>query len=365
MPSVEWTRGTESLSDVGEFGAIDRLAAALERRRVQVRAPAAPPGSLGIGDDAAAWPHPRGVALGTTDALVEGTHFDLALTTWHDLGWKALAVNLSDIAAMGGHPRCALVTVGLRQDTLMGDAEALYEGMAELAGAAAVRVMGGDTVAVRHEQFINVAVWGNARQFGGMPTLLTRSGAQVGDLIAVTGQLGASAAGLHLLQRREGAGDAGFDVLRAAHLRPRPQLVAGRRLLGAGVRIAIDVSDGLLADLEKVCQASDTAAVVWARCLPMPDVVAQRFAGQALGWAAAGGEDYELLFVAPPRVMPRARASLQRAGVQSTVIGEVVSGPAGRVQLLDEHGREVAVPRRGWEHFAAGDRSKVARARSS
>jgi thiamine-monophosphate kinase len=287
--------------------------------------------------------------------LVEGIHFDLALTTWHDLGWKSLAVNLSDVAAMGAAPSFALVSIGLPGEVAVDDVEALYKGMHTLAAASGCVVAGGDTVATGGDVVINVALLGHV-PMDEEATLLRRSAGQPGDLVAVTGVLGASAAGLYALQHPESAAPAVRDVLADAHRRPRPQLAAGQLLRKTGVRCAMDISDGLLADLGKLCAASGTGGVmgaaVRAQALPMHPAVVDAYPDRALAWAAGGGEDYQLLFCAPPPVMERALAGLAEAGTRATPIGELTAG--SRVRLLGPGGEDQTPATRGWDHFTQG-----------
>jgi thiamine-monophosphate kinase len=334
-----------TLRGAGEFGLIERLAATLGS------GPSDGPARLaiGIGDDAAAWQQERAALVATTDMLVEGIHFDLALIGWYDLGWKALAVNLSDIAAMGATPTYALVSLALRADAAVRDVEALYEGMRDLAAQSGCVVAGGDTVAARSDQVIGVAVLGGVPYEEG-PTLLRRDAGRAGDTLAVTGLLGASAAGLYALQHPSSAPEEVRRVLAEAHCRPQPQLVAGQILRRAGVRCAMDVSDGLLADLGKLCAASRTGAEVRASALPMHPLAVKAYSERALAWAAGGGEDYQLLFAAAPAVMERALAALHDAGVRATAIGALRMTPG--VHLVDDAGSDIVLETRGWDHFA-------------
>ena len=332
-----------TLRETGEFGLIERLAAVLGRE---------PPGSgglvVGIGDDAAAWVQERAALVATTDMLVEGVHFDLTLTGWYDLGWKALAVNLSDVAAMGAVPGYALVSLGLRPEATVRETEALYEGMRALAEQAGCVVAGGDTVAAPQQMVINVAVVGSV-PYEERDTLLRRDRGRVGDLVAVTGVLGASAAGLHTLRHPDSAPPASRDELIRAHRRPEPQLAAGRLLRAAGVRCAMDVSDGLMADLEKLCAASGVGARIQARDVPLHLAALEAYPERALDWAASGGEDYQLLFCAPEAVMDRALADVRATGRRVTVIGDLEQRRG--VRLVDASGEDVRLRSGGWDHF--------------
>lgn len=337
----------KTLREMGEFGLIERLS--------QIAGPGH--GLLvGIGDDAAAWIQDEACLVLTTDMLVEGVHFDLALTGWRDLGWKALAVNLSDVAAMGAAPRLAFVSLGVPADTGVEDVTLLYEGMAELVRRAGCTIAGGDTVSAPAGAVINVVVLGTIPR-DEADTVLRRDRGRPGDVVAVTGHLGASAAGLVALRAAAAGtgGMAGHDPLVDAHRRPEPRLEAGKALRRVGVRCAMDVSDGLLADLEKLCRASGCGAQVDAAAVPVHPEVRRRYAGEALSLAVGGGEDYELLFAGPEPIVLDACTALAGAGTPASPIGRL-TGDAGVVRLVDPQGRDVAVPRRGWDHFADPDR---------
>jgi thiamine-monophosphate kinase len=329
----------ETLRSIGEFGLIARLAQQL-----------APAGGrrllVDIGDDAAAWMQGEACLVATTDMLAEGVHFDLSFSTWRDLGWKALAANLSDIAAMGAKPEWAFASIGLRPDTPAADVAELYAGMQDLALPMGCSIAGGDTIAVRTDQIINVLVVGSIPA-AEADTLLRRDRGRVGDVVAVTGTLGGSAAGLHVLQGQQER--TGVAALLDAHLRPQPRIEPGRLLRKVGVRCAMDVSDGLLADLEKLCERSGCGAEVHAELIPAHPEMVARFPDHALEWAAAGGEDYELLFTASEQVIAAAHASLDHLGVPVTSIGRLTE-KAG-VRLLDAKGSELPLSRRGWDHF--------------
>ncbi len=334
------------VSDLGEFGLIDRLVR-------QWRIGAARPESLivGIGDDAAAWRLGDSIVLATTDTLVEGVHFPAGLVPWRDLGWKALAVNVSDIAAMGGTPQFALVTLALPPETPLSDVDELYAGMRECSEEYGVAVAGGDLVRAP-QAVISLAVLGRAElDENGQPQLLRRDAARAGYAIAVTGSLGDSAAGL----RRLNDGVPVDDPLVRAHLRPRPPLAAARQAAHLGVPCAIDVSDGLLQDLGHICEMCDLGAVVRAEALPLSQDLRRAFPAEALSLACTGGEDYQLVFIAPQETMRLLRAS---ANVSVNVIGEMDEHPEQRPRLMDESGREARLPAgrqgvsgAGWDHL--------------
>ncbi|MDP9237292.1 MAG: thiamine-phosphate kinase [Chloroflexota bacterium] len=330
------------VSDLGEFGLIERLRAAIpassDERLV-----------LGIGDDAAAWRSADGYTLATTDTMVAGVHFLPGRVRWRDVGWKALAVNISDIATMGGVPSFALVTLVVPKDMAVDALDELYSGLSECAAVYGVSIVGGDIVSAPAFA-ITVALMGAASAApDGSPLLLRRDAAQAGDAIAVTGPLGASAGGLQLLL--EGDAPAG-DPLVARHMRPRPRVEAGHAAVAAGVRCAIDVSDGLAQDLGHICDASGVDAQIRVPRVPVDAATASRFPADALTMALTGGEDYELILVGSEA---RLRATEAALGAPITIIGQMVRG-GGAVHLLDADGREVSVASDGWDHLAPGRR---------
>jgi thiamine-monophosphate kinase len=331
------------VSELGEFGLIDVLASLVEagRRNDESWNNLL----IGVGDDAAAWRCQSGTQLGTIDALVEGTHFRLGMLSWEELGWKSLAINVSDIAAMGGSPRYALVSLALPEDTEVDDVVSFYHGMLALAATCGVAVAGGN-LSRAPAVIINVAVLGEDGPSG---RLLTRSGARGGDMIAVTGHLGGAAAGLSLLTEGRHLDIRTVDLLRQAFVRPVPRVKEGLILAENGVRAAIDLSDGLVSDLSHICRASSLGAHIDLDRLPLAAGLSESFADRALEWGLSGGEDYELLFTAPGRVVQSVRAELDCA---VTVVGQMVADPTGTVRVLNADGSEFRLPRGGWDHFA-------------
>ena len=279
---------------------------------------------IGIGDDAAVWRCQSGTQLGTIDALVEGVHFNLGTTSWEDLGWKSLAVNVSDIAAMGASPRYALVSLALPPETEVDDIVSFYRGMLDLASTFGVAVAGGN-VSRAPVVAINVAVFGEEGPSG---QLLTRSGAKAGDQIAVTGHLGGAAAGLSLLTEQRQPDTRTANLLKQKFLRPVPRVNEGLVLVENGVRSATDLSDGLMSDLGHICRASSLGAHIDVDGLPLAAGLKESFPSRALEWGLSGGEDYELLFAAPGRVIDTVKAAI---GCPVTVVGRMVADPNRRV----------------------------------
>ena len=240
------------------------------------------------GDDAAAWRVGETTELLTTDTMVEGVHFTRNTTPWRDLGWKALAANISDIAAMGGLPKYAVVTLGLPPETEVEDIRELYRGMLEIANACGVSVVGGDMVR-SDSVFITIGLTG---MHPGQP--MVRSAAQAGDEVAVTGPVGCSGGGLKLMLESPRQGRSG-GLFAAATPATRASGGRGRILAENGVCAAMDVSDGLADDLSKLCCASGVAARIYSDQVPVHPFLREVFPEGATGLALTGGEDYVLL----------------------------------------------------------------------
>jgi len=330
------------VGELGEFGLIELLSHT------------APPGDeshrilVGIGDDAAVWRGDDRAVLATTDALVEGVHFTPA-TPWYDLGWKALVTGLSDVAAMGGLSRYALVALALTDRTEVDDVSRLYAGMAEAAVRFDVAIVGGN-ISRAAVTVITVTVIGRVEE----DRILTRSAARPGDLIAVTGYLGSSAAGMRTLALEPDFSEELRDLLLAAHRRPLPRIACGRHFAAAGVKTAIDISDGLIADLGHVCQSSKVGATVWADRVPVHPKVREAFPHRYLDLALGGGEDYELLFTASPEIMEGATVSWHPPELcPVTIIGETTVGQS--ITVLREYGQPYVSESKGWDHFRKGE----------
>jgi thiamine-monophosphate kinase len=310
--------------------------------------------NTGIGDDTAVLqPTAGAVLLATTDLLVEDIHFRRRWASPCDIGWKAMAVNLSDIAAMGGRPRWALVAVALPASVEVDDVDSFYLGMRDAAAPHDVVIVGGDTSASPDRWMITVTVLG---EHAGVPAL--RSAARRGDAVLVTGTLGRSSAGLALLEaaeeRARGLGDVLRDELTRAHLRPIARVAEGRWLAAqTDVHAMMDCSDGLATDLAHICEESGVGARVTLDRLPVSQAVreASRALGRdALHWAVSGGEDYELLLTCDPGAVQALRAGLLEAtGTPLTAIGVVEDAASGLI-YLDACGEPVTFGR-GYEHF--------------
>ncbi|HYS16077.1 MAG TPA: thiamine-phosphate kinase [Candidatus Binatia bacterium] len=333
--------------------------AATERRLIEIirrAARRAPAVRVGIGDDCAVLePTAGSLLLATTDLLIEDVHFRRRWATPTDIGWKSLAVNLSDIAAMGGRPRWALIALACPEAVSLDEAEAFYAGVQALATEHDVAIVGGDTAASPRGWIVNVTLLGDAVQ-----APLVRSTAGIGHVIAVTGSLGRSAAGLALLEAIPGPGGVGSDAradVTTAHLRPRPRTREGQWLAEAGgVTSMIDLSDGLATDLGHLCEESGVGARIDLGRVPVDatvHAVARALDRNALAWATGGGEDYELLLTCVPEAFDRLAGGLARAtGTRLSPVGETTPAAEG-IRYLDAGGKAVSV-RPGFEHFVTG-----------
>ena len=331
-------QGTPVTGGPDEFALINRLASLLDK----------PAHGIGIGDDAATWsPTPGTVTVATTDMLVEGTHFRLDWTTPEDLGWKAMAVNLSDIVAMGATPRHALVSIALRPDQA-GIAIEIYKGIASHARASRTFVIGGDTVRTDGPLTINVTLLGEADQ----ARLLRRAGARPGDVLAITGTVGGSAAGLALLNGEPTTDNQ--DMCRRllnAHHRPAPRLHAGPALASIGVGCGIDISDGVASEAGHLALASNVSIVIDVDAVPLhPDAIAMFGLERARSLGLTGGEDYELLVALPPSLLDRARDAIATE-TTLTVIGRVVQDHQGGLVTVTSGGSPFTLGAGGYVAF--------------
>lgn len=290
--------------------------------------------AIGNGDDAAVFSLPEGrETVVCTDCLAENVHFTRAWSTLFDIGWKAVAVNFSDLAAMGAEPYGVLLSVAVPQDITEEEIESLYRGVGSCLEKYDAVLLGGDTIGVAAGLFLAVTAVGAIEKGRALP----RSGAEIGDRVVITGALGDAAAAWSLWQE-------GRDVpeqMAAAHLRPEPAVDAGYRLVELGAHAANDISDGLASELGEIATASQKRICVDKERLYRPDLeIYANDASQVWEWILCGGEDYQLLATLPPD-----------AGVPSEwqVIGEVQDGQG--VYLRDEQGKEVLLEPGGYNHF--------------
>jgi len=307
--------------------------------------------ALPIGDDAAVLDVPAGrQVVVTTDMLVEDVHFRRDWSDPYSIGWKAAAVNLSDIAAMGADPTFAFVSLAFAPTEAVETLERLYNGFADCLNRYGARLAGGDTNASPHGLTVSVTQIGTVAS----GQAWTRAGARVGDSILVTGTLGNSHGGLALLLR-DGLARAteAFPGLVGTHRRPLPRVIAARALAETGeVHAAMDISDGLAGDIAKLCAASGVGARIDAALLPLDDDL--RAAAEVLGQDAAqmaliGGEDLELLLIVPPESAAQVRSVVEGAGIACSRVGEIVRSG---LRFVGANGEDALPPDpRGWDHF--------------
>lgn len=336
------------INELGEFGLIDRIKKALAHPPAEV--------VVGIGDDVAvlkvAGPE---YLLATCDVQVENVHFCRSTITPYQLGRRIAAINVSDIAAMGGIPQWALVSLVLPPELETDFVDDLYEGMQEQLQGGGAAIVGGNLSRMEKDIVIDLCLLGKV-----LPDhLLLRSGACRGDLIMVTGWLGDSRAGLELIRHPHLAVSAeSRRQVDGRHRTPQPRLREGQVLGRSGwVHAMVDVSDGMLGDIQHICRASRVGAEIWRGNLPISPAareVADAAGEDVATWALTGGEDYELLFT----VASECAAEIQRflkeeTGTLCHVVGQVVDRADG-IQICLEDGSRIALQGEsgGWDHFS-------------
>ena len=338
------------VADIGEFELIGRLESSIRERnhrQIDLLREHGVHLVLGIGDDAAAWRYPESTVVSTTDTMVENVHFLVGRTPWRELGWKVLASNLSDVGAMGCEPTVALVTLGLRPDLPLNGLIEMYDGMMDVLECTGGALVGGDIVRSQ-TFFVSVALEGISESGA---QVMRRDSARPGDAVAVTGHLGCSAGGLRLILGESASPHLDSTTrchLTTAHNRPQPRVAEGIALRKLGVKCAMDVSDGLTADLAKVCAASNLSTRIEADKVPADAHLKQAFPTEWLQLALGGGEDYELVFCADDRTM---ESVISELGSIVRVIGRISDNGTG-VTVLDADGDEVMVGTSGWDHFS-------------
>jgi thiamine-monophosphate kinase len=306
---------------------------------------------VGMGDDAAVLRLGSGLFCVTTDLLVEGVHFDLQFVSPQDLGHRAMAANLSDLAAMGARPGWGSLSLGLPGRPQAGFISELVKGLDGLGRTHGLRLAGGDTVS-SPQVVINLCLVGAATKAG--PVL--RSGAREGDAVCVTGVLGSAAAGLAWLQAGRPADDPRAQPLTAAHLRPHPRVAAGLALAQSGlVHAMMDISDGLATDMARMCQASGVGALLEETRIPLAPAMsraAKEMGADPLHWALCGGEDFELLLTCAPEDLPALARGVAEAepGLGLTRVGTISSDEG--VMLKNPQGELRDIAFTGYSHFA-------------
>ena len=327
---------------IGEFGLLESVTELIKTTNI-IKSPFAQNLIKGIGDDAAVWKCSGAIQFTTTDCLIENIHFDTRYTRWEDLGYKSMAINLSDIAAMGGDPLYALISLSIPGSLKVEDIKSLYKGIIASANKYDVQIIGGN-ISASEVIVINITVQGYSER----PAFLSRSSAKQGDIIAITGYTGLSAAGLKVLKNGIVSDLKARELFTNFHLRPEPKIKEGKTLLKYGVKTAIDISDGLLADLKHICEASGVSSVINEYLVPIHPALAKFFPDEYEQLALSGGEDYELLFTADSGIINKLKEEIT---TPITIIGEITGGPSGKIVVIDRSGKELAISHIGWDHF--------------
>ncbi len=324
------------LSELGEIGFLKKIEASLPLSDKSVL--------IGIGDDAAAVRVSKGkTLLTTTDLLTEGIHFDLRYASFFQLGAKALLVNISDIAAMGGIPKYALIAIAVPDNIKVADLNELYRGIKKTASSYKVSIIGGDTSASKKGLMINITLLGEMQE----KFIVRRNGARAGDKIFITGTLGDSSAGLELLKKGEMKGS-----FIKRHLMPDPRVKEA--LFIAQNRLAtsmIDISDGLSTDLNHICRMSRVGAVIYEEKIPISAGLRKtRLKRLPLHYALSGGEDYELLFTVNEKNVKKIYSAISKNRLSAAIIGEITERKKG-ILLVDSKGGQRPLLPTGFEHF--------------
>jgi thiamine-monophosphate kinase len=328
------------LKDIGEFGFIERIKGGCLIRNENV--------IIGIGDDSCVFKTSAEVAsLLTTDMLVEQIHFLLEAIPPYQLGRKSLAVNMSDIAAMGGTPKEAVLSVAIPDRVDLEYLDALYDGMKAMAKEFEVNLLGGDTTSSPGPLIINIALVGEAQK----EEVLYRSTAKVGDVVFLTGPVGSAAAGLDIILKGRGADE--WEELIEAHHNPYPQIKTGRII--ASMKVAnslIDVSDGVAADLGHICTESKLGAIIEEEMIPTTAqfrAYCAKFQENSRHLSLHVGEDYVLLGTVPEESATRLQKALESNGCQFHPVGKTVAESGLRLEGSD--GSVEVIGAIGWDHF--------------
>ncbi len=343
------------IKQVGEFGLINLI-----KNIIDIQTDSSNLKSdllMGISDDAAVFiPTPGKVQIFTTDAMVEGVHFDLTYSSMKHLGWKAMASNISDIAAMGGEPRYAMITLCLPQKISVEMVEEFYTGAVFACKKYNTLIVGGDTCAALGGMVISVSLIGEADQ----QKLVYRNGAKVGDLICVSGTLGTAHAGLKVLIREKRSfleNNESFtpklELYKQAlekYLMPKPRLDIAK-LLTEKVHInsLIDISDGLASEIHHLCKNSGVGAEIWEHNIPIDNIgrhIAEEFSENIIDYSLYGGEEYELLFT----LTDDNYSKLESLTSDVTILGRIVDASKG-ISFIREQGEREELSPHGWDHF--------------
>jgi len=333
------------LKNIGEFGLIKKVTKDITVDKSTV--------VVGVGDDVAVIKtKSEKYALLTCDVLIEGTHFKRETITPFQLGRKAIAINVSDIAAKGGIPNQALISIGLPKDTKVEYVEEIYRGIKKAAKQFNIDIVGGNTAFSRYKIFVDIFLIGEIKP----EFLLLRSGAKSGDKILVTGDLGDSSAGLEIIENPDLKFEKKYKMkLKQAHLSPCPRLEEGRTIAESELaNCMMDISDGLSGDLAKICEESNVGALIWEEKIPMSKetfAFAKSIGKNPLDFAIHGGEDYELLLTALPENVDTIIGKVKKkTETKVTEIGEI-KDKEFCIKIAKTDGKVAPLNIYGWDHF--------------
>ena len=331
------------LEEVGELGLIERIKSLIGDEGRDVL--------LGIGDDAAALKlSPHKITLLTTDTLVEGIHFDLQYMDFYHLGWRSIAANLSDIAAMGGEPLYAVISLCLPRDLSIRSVEEFYRGAKELADRYGVGIVGGDSTGSGDGIVVSIALIGQVEE----GHMTSRSGARVRDLICVTGDLGKARAGLKILR----SGDRGlwrYKEVIERHRMPEPRVKEAQALVeNLRIHSMIDISDGLASEIHHICRSSGVGALLYEEKIPISPAVkevAEFFGDSPMDYVLSGGEDFELLFTIGEEDLSALKGMEKQIGCSLSLVGRILAKEEG-IKMLGRAKRISELRGIGYDHFS-------------
>ncbi|NIW79003.1 MAG: thiamine-phosphate kinase [Calditrichae bacterium] len=335
-----------TISEIGEFRLIERIKKFLPQANKDDIL-------FGIGDDTAVIKiSPQKWLLATCDIQIQDIHFRMKYLTPFQLGRRAIAVNLSDIASMGGQPDYALISVGLPSNIKVKQFDEIFRGMGDELAKYSAFIVGGNLAHSSEKLILDVFLLGEVSP----DRILLRSGTNPGDRIFVTGKLGASAAGYHVLGKYGPDYPGEYASLVKAHLQPVAKIQTGQKIAQSGYATAmIDLSDGIASDLRHICDSSRVGAEISERNIPFPgklDHVAKMFSKRKLDLALYGGEDYQLLFTmkadTPSEIINKIAAETK---TEMTEVGKIVSAEQG-YYLVNTINQKVPLQPKGWDHFA-------------
>jgi len=332
------------INELGENNLIEIIGKLISQNKPDLKSNSLVSQLMSIGDDAAIWSDISANYCITTDSMIENVHFDKQFTSWHDLGWKAIAVNQSDIAAMGFNPLYSVVSIGMPENTEIESVKHLYKGMIKATKQNGGEIVGGDTVR-SSLILINVSMIGiRSKGSGQKLNCLSRNNATPKDSIAITGYLGNSAAGFDILKNPHDLEEKIIKYLSKSHLRPKPKVQTGVELCDYGINSAIDVSDGLIQDITRMCKSSNVGAKIEVSKIPIHKYLKKAFPNNWLNYAMNGGEDYELLFTGPSDLIKKIS---EKSKTKITVIGEITKSK--KIEIINK--TNLKVLEKKWEHF--------------